>query len=134
MKKWPIIVIVIFLLVALATSFLKRSGGDKCALDAIKIEPIYQVDVTPTEGKTLKFCCIECSKKFLAANRGKVNAVTVTDEVTGKRIDASIAFFVESSIVTNQSTGNRVHVFAEKADAEKHAKDFSGVIIENPFN
>ena len=134
MKKWPIIVIVIFLLVALATSFMKRSGGDKCALDAIKIEPIYQVDVTPTEGKTLKFCCIECSKKFLAANRGKVNAVTVTDEVTGKRIDASIAFFVESSIVTNQSTGNRVHVFAEKADAEKHAKDFSGVIIENPFN
>ena len=134
MKKWPIIVIVIFLLVALATSFMKRSGGDRCALDAIKIEPIYQVDVTPTEGKTLKFCCIECSKKFLAANRGKVNAVTVTDEVTGKRIDASIAWFVESSIVTNQSTGNKIHAFAEKTDAEKHAKDFSGVIMENPFN
>ena len=134
MKKWPIIVIVVFLLVALATSFMKRSGGDRCALDAIKIEPIYQVDVTPTEGKTLKFCCIECSKKFLAANRGKVNAVTVTDEVTGKRIDASIAWFVESSIVTNQSTGNKIHAFAEKTDAEKHAKDFSGVIIENPFN
>jgi len=60
--------------------------------------------------------------------------VTVTDEVTGKRIDASIAWFVESSIVTNQSTGNKIHAFAEKTDAEKHAKDFSGVIIENPFN
>ena len=133
MKKWPIIVIAIFLLVALVTSFMKRSGGDRCALDATKIEPIYQVDITPQDGKTLKFCCIECSKKFLAANRGKVSAVTVTDEVTGKRIDASIAYFVESSIVTNQSTGNKIHVFAEKADAEKHAKDFSGTVIRNPF-
>ena len=57
----------------------------------------------------------------------------MTDEVTGKRIDASIAYFVESSIVTNQSTGNKIHVFAEKADAEKHAKDFSGTVIRNPF-
>lgn len=133
MKKWPIIVIVIFLLVALATSFMKRSGGDRCALDATKIEPIYQVDIAPAEGKTLKFCCIECTRKWLAANKGKVQYVTVTDEVTGKRIDAAIAWFVESSIVTNPSTGNKIHVFAEKADAEKHAKDFGGTIIKNPF-
>lgn len=134
MKKWPIIVVLIFLLLALATSFMKRSGGDMCALDATKIEPIYQVDITPAEEKTLKFCCIECAKKWQAANKGKAGSVTVTDEVTGKRIDASIAWFVESNIVTNQSTGNRIHAFAEKADAEKHSKDFRGTIIRNPFS
>lgn len=169
MKKWPIIVIVTFLLVALATSLMKKSGGDVCALDAIKIEPIYQVDITlgnqhvgsstpsapmkvlkdgplppspipggereiyMADGKTLKFCCIGCARKWLDGNRGKVEYITVTDEVTGKRIDASIAYFVESSIVTNQSTGNRIHVFAEKGDAEKHAKEFGGTIIKNPF-
>lgn len=133
MKKWPIIVIVIFILLALSTSLMKKSGGDVCALDAIKIEPIYQVDITVADGKTLKFCCIGCARKWLAGNKGKVEYITVTDEVTGKRIDASIAYFVESSIVTNQSTGNRIHVFAEKADAEKHAKEFGGTIIKNPF-
>jgi len=133
MKKWPIIVIVIFFLIALAASLQKRSGGDVCALDATKIEPIYQVDITPQDGKALKFCCIECSKKFLAANKGKAGTVTVTDEVTGKRIDADLAWFVESGVVTNQSTGNRIHVFAEKGDAERHAKDFGGTIIPNPF-
>lgn len=133
MKKWPIIVIVIFILAALAGSLLKKSGGDRCALDATRVEPIYQVDIIPADGETLKFCCIECAKKWLAGNRGKVSAVTVTDEVTGKRIDASIAYFVESSIVTNPSTGNKTHVFAEKADAEKHAMEFNGTIIKNPF-
>ena len=133
MKKWPIIVIFIFLLVALAGSLMKKSGGDRCALDATKIEPIYQVDFSPREGKTEKFCCIECARKWLAANKGKVAAVTATDEVTGKRIDASIAYFVESDVVTNRSTGNRIHAFADRIDAEKHARDFNGVIIENPF-
>ncbi len=134
MKKWPIIVIVIFLLIALATSLMKKSGGDRCALDAIKIEPIYQVDITVADGKTLKFCCVGCARKWMDGNKGKVEYITVTDEVTGKRIDESIAYFVESSIVTNQSTGNRIHVFAEKADAEKHAKEFGGTIIQNPFD
>lgn len=133
MKKWPIIVVVLFLLVAVGGSLFKKSGGDVCALDAMRIEPIYQVDITPAEGKTPKFCCIECARKWLAANKGTVSAVTVTDEVTGKRIDASIAHFVESSIVTNRSTGNKIHVFADKTDAEKHAKEFGGTIIPNPF-
>lgn len=133
MKKWPIIVIAVFILAALAGSLLKKSGGDVCALDGMRIEPIYQVDIDPAEGKTLKFCCIGCARKWLVANKGKVGAVTLTDEVTGKRIDASIAFFVESSIITNPSTGNRIHVFAERADAEKHAKEFGGTIIPNPF-
>jgi len=133
MKKWPIIIVVAFTLIAVAGSLFKKSGGDVCALDAIKIEPIYQVDITPADGKTLKFCCIGCARKWLAGNKGKVEYITVTDEVTGKRIDSSIAYFVESSIVTNQSTGNRIHAFSEKADAEKHAKEFGGTIIQNPF-
>lgn len=133
MKKWPIIVVVLFFLIAVGSSLLKKSSGERCALDAIKIEPIYQVDIIPAEGKMLKFCCIECAKKWLAANKERITGVTVTDEVTGNRIDASIAWFVESSVVTNHSTGNRTHVFAEKKDAERHARDFGGAIINNPF-
>lgn len=133
MKKWPIIVVVLFFLIAVGSSLLKKSGGERCALDATKIEPIYQVDIIPVEGKVLKFCCIECAKKWLAANKGRVTGVTVTDEVTGNRIDASISWFVESSVITNHSTGNRIHVFAEKKDAERHARDFVGAIINNPF-
>lgn len=133
MKKWAIIVIVTSLMLALAASFLKKTEGDRCALDASRIEPIYQVDITPADGGTVKFCCVECAKKWLSANKRTVRAVTVTDETTGGRLDASIAYFVESLIVTNPSTGNRIHVFAEKADAERHAKEFGGTVITNPF-
>lgn len=133
MKKWPIVLIVLFILASVGGTLLKKTGGNRCALDATKIEPIYQVDILPVEGNVLKFCCIECAKKWLASNKGKIGAVTVTDEVTGNRIDASIAWFVESSIVTNPSTGNKIHVFAEKTDAEKHAREFKGTIIKNPF-
>lgn len=133
MKKWPIVLIVLFIAAAVGSALLKKSGGNVCALDAMRIEPIYQVDIAPVNGKVLKFCCIECARKWIAANKGNVSAVTVTDEVTGKRLDASIAWFVESSIVTNRSTGNRIHVFADKGDAEKHAKEFGGTVIKNPF-
>lgn len=133
MKKWPVIIIVLFILAAVVSVSLKKSGGEKCALDGLRIEPIYQVDIATSDGETQKFCCIDCARKWLAANKGKISAVTVTDEITGKKVDASIAWFVESSVVTNPSTGNRIHVFAEKEDAARHAREFGGTVIDNPL-
>jgi hypothetical protein len=39
-------------------------------------------------------------------------------------------------VVTQQTTGNRVHVFRHRIDAEKHAALFGGILLpesERPF-
>jgi hypothetical protein len=63
----------------------------------------------------------------------KVKEVMVVDETSEKKIMASQAFFVESEVVTILHVKNRIHVFANREDAEKHLKRFNGKWIENPF-
>ncbi len=51
-------------------------------------------------------------------------------------IDAATAYFVRSMRVTRDTTGNRVHAFRNRADAEKHAEDYHGYVLseeEGPF-
>jgi hypothetical protein len=63
----------------------------------------------------------------------KVKEVMVVDEVSEKKIRASKAFFVESEVITTLHVKNRIHVFANIEDAERHLKRFNGKWIENPF-
>jgi len=66
----------------------------------------------------------------------KPRSVRVTDEASGKLIDAGDAHYVRSSVVTNPATGNRVHAFRNRADAEKHADIHGGTVLsesERPF-
>ena len=59
--------------------------------------------------------------------------MAVTDEVTGKKIDASLAHFVESEVVTNWTNMNRIHSFAEEKNALQHISDHNGKRVRNPF-
>ena len=56
--------------------------------------------------------------------------VRVTDEVSGREVAASLAEYVRSTVVTTPTTGNRVHVFAERAAAERYAEETRGVVLE----
>jgi hypothetical protein len=40
---------------------------------------------------------------------------------------------VESEVITIPHVKNRIHVFAEESDAERHARQFNGKSIPNPF-
>ena len=61
-------------------------------------------------------------------------AVHVTDEASGEMFDADQAIYVRSFVVTTPITQNRIHVFRNSADAEKHAEKFGGIVeSENPF-
>ena len=114
-----------------------RSGGAPCCdLDGTKIIDIYRVDIVDGEGNPHAFCCPRCARIWLKHQKQPPTAITVTDESTGETLDASSAWYVGSSVVTNHSNGNRVHVFARQADAEKHAETFLGLVLpksESPF-
>ena len=98
-----------------------------------KSHPVYQVDVYLSDDQALSFCSIYCATRWLENNRERAMYFTVTDEVSGEKFDSSLAHFVESDLVTVREVNNRIHAFLVKDDALKHAGQFKGKLIENPF-
>lgn len=105
----------------------------RCSYDGTKLRPIYQVDALLDDGSTASFCSIYCATRWFKENQDRVIYFTVVDEATGQKFDSSLAHFVESEVVTIPEVKNRVHAFYVKEDALKHAKQFNGKTIENPF-
>jgi hypothetical protein len=107
-----------------------------CALDGVAIDPVYRVRVVDDQGTDRQFCCIQCAALWLSRQPAKPRAVWVTDETTGREIDAASAWFVRSLVVTEAHTRNRVHAFGSAADAGRHARAAYGAVLpdsESPF-
>jgi hypothetical protein len=66
---------------------------------------------------------------WLARQGARPREVYVTDEASGAEIDAASAYFVRSLVVTTPTTGNRVHAFRDRADAERHAEVAHGTLL-----
>lgn len=133
MKK-EIQLIVIFTIIGLITIvgvILRGGGGIRCDYDGTRIQPIYEVDLTFEDGSTKRFCSIVCVSMQLKDEKKKLKYITVVDEVSGNKIDASLAFFVESDVVTVHHVKNNIHVFAKEEYAKRHARQFTGKLIAN---
>jgi hypothetical protein len=107
----------------------RRHQVPHCELDGLKIEPRYRVRVVDLSGRSHAFCCVRCAGRWLARQEESAAVVYVTDESHGAEIDATAAWFVRSTVVTNPITGNRVHAFREQADAEAHLREFRGRVL-----
>jgi hypothetical protein len=125
----------------LAGSWLRRHTEPRCALDGLKIEPLYRARVVDRANGSHDFCCVRCAAFWLARQEKdketrkhpdtetrtqRPDVVYVTDEASGEEIDSQSAHFVYSAVVTNPITGNHVHVFRNRADAEHHVGVFGG--------
>jgi hypothetical protein len=121
---------------ALLGRWARGRPGDGCDLDGSKIDPVYRVDVVDGRGDAHQFCCLTCARMWLDRQSAPPRAITVTDEASGEQLPAGAACYVRSSVVTRPTTGNRIHVFRNRADAEKHAEAFGGYVLseaEGPF-
>lgn len=120
--------------IALGSSIYKKTHKiEKCDFDGVHIKPVYQVDIILKNDAVKRFDSIYCAYMWLSQNKDAVSYVRVTDEVTGEKIDSSIAYYVDSEIITNNVNNNKVHAFLKLEDAEKHAKSYKGKIVKNPF-
>ena len=133
-KRW-ITLFIIFVIISLASGCKgeRKPIEDRCDYDGVKIEPIYAVYFTLQDGAEKKFCSIACASMSFSALKKQIKEVIMVDEPTGAKINASRAFFVESEVVTVSHVKNRIHVFANREDAENHIQKFKGKWIENPF-
>jgi hypothetical protein len=116
--------------------WIRTGSQPRCAFDGQPIERLYRVRVVDGAGMNHTFCCIRCAERWLQQQGTGATAVYVTDEAGGAEIDAATAHFVTSTVVTNRVSGNRVHAFRERADAETHARTFGGGLLpddERPF-
>lgn len=120
----------------LAGTWARHHEPPRCELEGLPIEPAYRGRVVDGSGGSHLFCCVPCARRWLEQRGGGAEAVYVTDEASGAEIDARSAFFVQSPVVTNPVTGNRTHVFRDRADAEAHARTFGGLVLagaDRPF-
>lgn len=109
----------------------RHDDGPACAYDGSPIEPAYRVRIVDGHGRDVAFCCIRCAEHWLQSARGAVQSIHVTDERSGEEIDAATAHFVRSLVVTSRTTGNRIHAFRTRTDAEEHARTSSGYLLED---
>lgn len=135
MKRFTIIFFVTLVLIAVGgTSYQKYYRSSRCAYDGSIIQPIYEVKIYLKNGaEEKKFCSIYCAANWFNPNIDKVERVIVKDEIRGTEISSEMAYFVESELVTNESNGNRIHVFQRRTDAIEHMKRFNGDYAENLF-
>jgi hypothetical protein len=133
-SSWIVGLAVFLLLAALAVvgHWARRDPVGGCALDGGHIEPRYRVRVLGAEGRDHEFCCIRCAELWLSRQRRRPRAVLVTDEASGREVEAASAYFVRSEVVSTPTTGNRVHAFAEACDAERHAAAARGRVLAGP--
>jgi hypothetical protein len=128
---WLLAGLVVVVGLPLLAHWLRRPTEAGCALDGLRIDPRYRVAIVDHLGTRHAFCCLRCAEIWLQKeSKFPPRSVTVTDEATGERVDAALAWYVRSAVATNRITGNRIHVFQSQADALKHAADFAGVVLE----
>jgi hypothetical protein len=138
-KRWHVVLALLALVVGLAVlgAWMRRGDRGRCALDGVRIEPRYRVRVVDAEGTGREFCCVRCARRWLEDQKAAPRAVYVTDEASGQEVEADRAFFVRSAVVTTPTSGNRVHAFARRGDAEHHAAAAHGRLLDGsdrPFS
>ncbi|MGD9031437.1 MAG: hypothetical protein PVH02_02170 [Desulfobacteraceae bacterium] len=117
----------------LVVVFQHRSSSQKCSLDGIRIDPLYEVNIIQEGETSYRFSCVLSAQLWLKGNSEPISAIWVTDETTGEKIRAELAYYVESNVITTPHIGNRVHAFSHEKAAELHAKQYKGKLVKNPL-
>ncbi len=126
---WPLVFLAA-LVFGFAAGRLDRPRADRCERCGASSATIGRVRFLLPNGEERVFCSIPCA---LAAPRPSGTRVLVTDEATGRELDAEAAFFVESSAVSVAHNRTRIHAFASPVDAQAHLERHRGRWLPNPF-
>ncbi len=144
----PLTIVILFFLavacLALVGGFLSKRNRQfsiglgegenlRCANDGSPIHRLYQVDAFGFDRTTNSFCSIYCASRWQEKKQTEVMYFTVVDEISGQKIDSTLAHFVESDLVTSKAVNNRIHAFFSERDALRHMHQFNGRVVENPF-
>lgn len=120
------------LMIPLVAHMVRSETRERCALDGTVLVPSYSVRLRTASGKEPAFCCIACAETWQRSSPDRILSATCTDEVTGAPLDCGLAVFARSGMITQATTGNRVHTFARRSDGLAHVKVAGGSLLEGP--
>lgn len=135
MKRVKFIVAFFVLLVLIAVFSEKfQNRGDGCDFDGNGINSINEVVITTADGSEHHFCSLCCSASWLdnkpdvkrSIVDGKGGSITVVDEVSGEKIDATLAYWVQSALFSVRENDCQLHVFKDPSEAAKHIQSHQG--------
>ena len=101
--------------------------GAGCAADGVALAGSPVVKLVSEDGDDISFCCVGCAEAWPASPSSR--QILVTDELTGRMIDARDAWFVRSLVVAQPATEDRVHAFASEEEARRHLGAYRGVLL-----
>ena len=113
-----------------------RTGGETCAFDGVAVHAAYRARVMGADGVARSFCGVRCAEAWLAREGGAPARVFVTDCASGREVDAEGATYLRSVATWQDGAPDTVRVFAQREDAERHARAYGGVVLrgeERPF-
>ncbi len=137
LRWWQLVAAALLVALPVIGARVRQHGGPTCALDGLPVAGAGRVRVEEADGSSQLFCCVRCAELWLAHRGGRPRGVFVTDEASGQEIKAHDAVFVRSWVLTSAATGDRMHAFRGRADAESHARQCHGTIlegVERPFH
>ena len=135
-SRWPLAYLAVMASIALGTGLMTRYAASRaCEMDGQPLSPGLRVDLRMGDGAWHAFCSIECARRWLARqpHHPRPQEAVVRDALTGEPLDAYVAFFIHSKLVTNRANGNDIHAFRARADAIEHLRRFGGEEIDDPF-
>jgi hypothetical protein len=133
--------LLIGVLAVAALPWLARALGGpalpRCVSDGVPLAAdAPRVRLEWADGTTRDFCCVSCAEGWALTARSAPADVRVTDEPSGRLIEARKAYFVASHVVAQPATRDSVHSFADEAEARRHADAYRGSLLtgsDRPF-
>lgn len=113
----------------IVSAALQGGGHERCDLDGVALPDLFRVRIEDAEGASRRFCSVLCAESWLAATAMLPRRVFVVDESTGNEIATANAWFVRSTVIVSPATGERLHAFARKEDAEAHVATYGGFVL-----
>ncbi|MBM4072989.1 MAG: hypothetical protein FJ271_29295 [Planctomycetes bacterium] len=130
-RSWMVAAVALAVSVSLVGSWLRGQRDECCQLDGMPLVAAYRVRVLDDREHSHVFCSVRCAEIWLRGRNMPTAKVYVTDETSGEELLAPNAHFVRSLVWTTRVSGNRVHVFRDRADAESHASQCRGTLLDD---
>lgn len=120
--------------VGAVTLLLGRLGRDeapRCDLDGVRLTGTFVARLESPPGTPRAFCSVRCAHGWTRRVGGKPYHLRVRDETTGADIDEADAWFARSTVLASRASGERIHAFARRSDAEAHVASYGGRLLED---
>jgi len=119
------------LLSVLSRERLVERIQERCSFDGLSIDALHRVDRLERGIVQASFCSLRCALSW--PERGVAISWQVRDEMSGLPVDAGIACFARSRVITVAAHNERIHCFKSGIDAANHCAQFGGSLIPSPF-